>query len=72
MTSLLSEAFEKASRLPETLQDALAKELIAEIEGEVQWDETLSKSQELLDKMADKALQDYEDGKTHPLGFDEL
>ena len=72
MTSLLSEAFEKASRLPETLQDALAKELIAEIEGEVQWDETLSKSQELLDKMADKALQDYEDGKTRPMGFDEL
>ncbi|UCH96032.1 MAG: hypothetical protein JSV88_04060 [Candidatus Aminicenantes bacterium] len=37
MTGLLKEAFDKASKLPETLQDDIAKELLAELEGDAPW-----------------------------------
>ena len=72
MTTLLTEAFDKASKLPDTLQDELAKEFMEEIEWELRWDKTLSESQDVLDQMADKAIEDYEKGKTKEMGFDEL
>ena len=72
MTKLLAEAFQKASRLPKSVQDQLAQELLEEIEWESRWDETLAKSQDKLDRMADKALQEYKAGKTKEMGFDEL
>jgi hypothetical protein len=37
MTGLLKEAFDRVSKLPETLQDNIAKELLAELEGEAPW-----------------------------------
>ena len=72
MTTLLSKAFEKASVLPETLQDEIARELLEEIEGERQWDKTLSKSAEKIDLLAQQALKEYKAGKTAAAGIDEL
>lgn len=72
MTNLLAQAFQKASQLPENLQDELASELLEEIEWESRWDETLAKSQDKLDQMAQKALDEYRSGKTKEMGFDEL
>ena len=72
MTTLLTEAFEKASELPENLQDQLARELLEEIEGESRWEQTLAQSQGLLDPMGKKALEEHEEGKTRQMGFDEL
>ena len=72
MTKLLTEAFQKAARLPDPLQDQLAQELMEEIEWESRWDDTLAKSQDKLDKLAEKAAQDYKAGKTKEMGFDEL
>ena len=37
MTGLLKEAFDKVSKLPETLQDEIAKELLEELEAEARW-----------------------------------
>lgn len=37
MTVLLEEAFDKVSRLPETLQDEIAKELLANIDTDSRW-----------------------------------
>lgn len=37
MTGLLKEAFDKVSKLPETLQDEIAKEILAELQAETQW-----------------------------------
>jgi hypothetical protein len=37
MTGLLKEAFDRVSKLPETLQDEIAKELLAEFEEEASW-----------------------------------
>ena len=72
MTKLLTEAFEKASSLPEDLQDQLAQEFLEEIAWEARWDETLAGSQDKLDRLAEKAGQEYRAGKTKEMGFDEL
>lgn len=72
MTRLLTKAFEEASRLPDSLQDELAEKLLEDLEGEEEWDATLANSLDVLDKLADKALEDYEAGRTKKMGFDEL
>ncbi len=72
MTSLLKKAFDKASQLPQNLQDQIAQGLLEEIEWELKWDETLAGSEDLLEKLANKALQEFEAGKTVEKGFDEL
>jgi hypothetical protein len=72
MTILLKQAFEKASQLPDDLQDQLAQEVLEDIAGELQWDTTLAQSEALLEKLAEQALQEFEAGRTRPQGFDEL
>jgi hypothetical protein len=72
MTSLLNQAFQKASQLPDRLQDELAQEFLAEIESEGRWDQALADSQDQLDRMAEKALEEYRTGKTREMGFDEI
>ena len=57
MTHLLEYAFEKASALPDELQDDVAHQWIEELEWELQWDDTLEHSQHLLETMALNALQ---------------
>jgi len=63
MTVRLKEAFDKAARLPDELQNELADELIADIEAESRWDQTFKDTQDKLAKMADKALKNFEEGK---------
>ena len=72
MTSMLKEAFEKASQLPAELQDQIARDLLEEIEWEIKWDKTFADSEDLLEKLANKAITDFKDGKTQQKGFDEL
>jgi hypothetical protein len=72
MTALLTEAFQKASQLPDGLQDQLAREGLEEIESEGRWDETLAGSRDKLDRLAEKARQQYLAGETKEMGFDEL
>jgi hypothetical protein len=72
MTKLLAQAFEKASELPENLQDELARELLQELAGEALWDQTLAESAEAVDKLAEQALKEHRAGRTRKMGFDEL
>jgi len=72
MTALLQTVFQKASVLPDYMQDMLAKELLREIEWEEKWDITLENSQSALDKLTLRAMQQYKEGKTKEMGFDEL
>ena len=46
MTTVLTEAFKKASTLPDKIQDQLVQEMIAEMEWENHWDQSLSESSE--------------------------
>ncbi len=63
MTKLLEQAFEKASKLPEFEQNALARWLLDEIISEKKWEKIFAESQDVLDKLADEALLEYEKGK---------
>ena len=72
MTAQLKKAFAKAALLPKELQEELARQLLEDIEGELKWEETLAKSQPLLNKMAAEARREKRAGKTVPKGFDEL
>jgi hypothetical protein len=72
MTNLLAQAFQRASQLPENLQDEIASELLEEIEWESRWDKTLAESPDKIDHLAQKALDEYRSGKTKEMGFNEL
>lgn len=72
MTQRLAKAFQEASLLPEEVQDEVAERLLEDIEGEARWDETLASSPQVLEKLADNALQELEAGRTKRMGFDEL
>ena len=72
MTKLLKKAFEEASKLPEVEQNALAKWLIEELEAEEKWDQLLAESEDILDQLADEALEAHRQGKTKSLNVENL
>ena len=72
MTKLLERAFKKASKLPEVEQNTLAKWVLEELEAEGKWEKAFAGSEDILDKLADEALDAYEQGKTRPLNIKDL
>ena len=72
MTELLAKAFEQASKLSPRLKDDLARQILEDLIGERKWDETLARTQNQLEKMADEALAEFRAGRTVEMGFDEL
>ena len=67
MTTSLQNAFNMASALPEAQQETLAAILLEEIAAEKQWQESFEKSQDVLARMADEAIAEYERGETRDL-----
>ncbi len=72
MTKLLQKAFEKASQLPELEQNTLAKWLLEELESEQKWDALFAESEELLERMADEAIEADSRGETRDLDIESL
>lgn len=72
MTELLAKAFAEVSKLPQELQDEVAQRILADLAGEMKWDDTLARSQNLLERLADEALDDLRSGRTRQVGIDEL
>lgn len=72
MTKLLKKAFDEASRLPETEQNAFAKWLLDELHSERKWAETFAESEDVLEKLADEAIEEKRKGKTKPLNPERL
>jgi hypothetical protein len=58
MTQLLQNAFNEASRLPEMDQNALAKWLLEEIHSERRWEKAFAESEDVLERLADEALEE--------------
>jgi hypothetical protein len=67
MTQALSAAVATAAQLPEKEQDALAAILVEEMESEERWNAIFADSQNLLERMANEAIQDLEAGRVQPL-----
>ena len=65
MTKLLEQAFARASELPQEEQDRFARFLLAQLESERQWTELFSRpeSEDLLEKLADEALEEHREGR---------
>jgi len=67
MTKLLEKAFTEASRLPLATQNMIAEKLLEDIHAETKWDDTFADSQDELSRLADKAVADFQNGKTKTL-----
>ena len=72
MTTLLAKAFDQATQLPAMEQNALAKWLIDELESEKKWSEAFAESEDVLEKLADEAIQAKKQGKTTALDLERL
>lgn len=72
MTTLLDKAFKEAARLPEIDQNALAKWVLDELRSEARWQKTFSESEDILEKLADEALDNRRKGKTTHLDSNRL
>jgi hypothetical protein len=72
MTIQLTQALKEAEKLSPELQNEIAEQLLDDIQSELQWQKTLSQPQPALDMLAQKALDDSVNGKTHKAGFDEV
>ena len=63
---------DKVGKLSAEEQDALADWILEELADEQRWQESFAKSQDVLEEMADKALQEHKQGKTSSLDLSEL
>ena len=67
MTESLQRAFDAASQLPETEQDAIATWLLTEMKSDTKWSELFGNSQDMLANMASDALDEHRRGETRDL-----
>lgn len=67
MTTLLEKAIAQMASLPAKEQDAIAQIVLDEIADEKLWDEKFARHPEVLEKLGDEALAEYEAGETVPL-----
>jgi hypothetical protein len=72
MLESLEKAFAEAAKLPPAEQEWLARFILAELESERRWDEAFARSGDVLERLADEALEDYHRGDTEPLDPDSL
>ncbi|MEA2413824.1 MAG: hypothetical protein QOI58_481 [Thermoanaerobaculia bacterium] len=72
MSNLLDEAYAAAKKLPEEDQDAIGAVLLAEIDANRRWDELLAQPSEVIERMADRALEHHRLGLTLPLDPEDL
>ncbi len=72
MTELLDRVVEKARRLPDPEQDAIAALILEELEDEVRWRKAFACSQDALAKLAQEATAEDRAGKTRELDPDAL
>ena len=72
MTESLKNAFAEVSKLPDEQQNAFAEWIIQELESEQRWTQSFEQSQDILEALADEALKEFHEGKTHELDWDNL
>lgn len=68
MTNLLEKAFNRASKLPDSSQGAVATIILEELEDEKKWETSFANSQESLSTLATKVRNEIEKGEA--LTFD--
>ena len=72
MTSWLEESYNRIAQLPETEQDTIAALIFDELEEDAQWNRKFAASGDVLSRLAQIALTEYQAGKTLPFDPDTL
>ena len=72
MSQLLDLAVEKARKLSDAEQDAIAALILEEMEDDRRWEESLARSPRKLAALVARAEEQVQAGKCRRLGFDEL
>ncbi len=72
MTELLERAIAQLKTLPADEQDAIASMILGELEDEQRWDESFSRSPDVLAKLAASAMAEHHAGETQELNPDTL
>ena len=67
MTKLLEKALKRVSKLPQDEQDAIASQILSEIEDEAQWAKQFAATGSKLRRLAEEALAEDQRGETLPL-----
>ncbi|USR89292.1 hypothetical protein NEA10_10335 [Phormidium yuhuli AB48] len=67
MTELLERVMARLQTLPEREQNAIASIILEEIEDEKRWDDSFSRSPDVLAKLAASAMAEYRNGETQEL-----
>ena len=67
MTELLEQVITKLKTLSPTEQDAIASLILEELEDELRWDKSFSRSSDTLGKLAALVMAKYHAGKTQEL-----
>jgi hypothetical protein len=72
MTKLLEKAFKEAQKLSTNLQDEIARQLLEDIQNELNWQNTLSNPDidlGVFQQMAQAAIKEDDKGETEKKGF---
>lgn len=72
MTHMLQQAFDRVSEESQSIQDAIAALVLAELESEKRWSKSFAASRDALVTLADEALAEHRAGRTKPLDLDAL
>ena len=72
MTDLLETTFKEAARLPDVEQNIFARQMLEELVSERNWTQLFVKSENVLDRLADEVLAEFEQGKTLPLKIEQM
>ncbi|NCR24284.1 MAG: hypothetical protein GPJ27_21415 [Microcystis aeruginosa L111-01] len=67
MTERLEQAIAQLKTLSTDQQDAIAALILAELEEEQRWDDSFTRSPNLLAKLAAEAMAEHRSGKTQEL-----
>ena len=67
MTALMEQVWTEVSTLPEREQDMVAQIILDTIRDEQAWDRQFAESHDFLEHLADRALADYQAGRTREL-----
>ncbi|MGE5326618.1 MAG: hypothetical protein ACM3NO_06235 [Deltaproteobacteria bacterium] len=64
MTKLLEAALERISKLPNDEQDAIASQILADLEDEAGWSKRFASQKDKIRRLAEEALKEHHEGKT--------
>lgn len=69
MAKLLDKALEEARKLPEVEQNALARWWLEELEAERKGEKAFAESEDVLNQLADEAIEAPKQGKAKPWDY---